>query len=157
MRTITFYQARDEMNREFLRGSDMPGPTRAIFRYLVECTMFSGEAYGWVRHDACGVPTIAKITGFSVHTVKDHLRLLEDNGLIRRYRREQAGRGGRHPDEIRIEWKFMFEGAANERSSEVQFEGAGDEPSLPITDKSFTEPGEAGGDVIDMASRRAHA
>lgn len=162
MRTASFFQVRDELNREFLRGSDMAGPTRAIFRHLLECTLYAGEAYGWVRHDACGVSTIARITGYSERAVKEHLRLLEANGLIRRYNRTK-GTKGRKNDEIRIDWEYLYEdqGAA----PALRYQGAGaapmkadqgaaPAPSSYIEEKNYKEPCGTDGRVIEMRRAR---
>ena len=113
MRTISYFQARDEIQRVFLAGSDMPGPTRAVFRYLLDSAFYTGQAYGWVRHSSCGVTTIAKITGFSEKTVRVAMTMLENNGLIRRYPRPKSS-GGRLPDEIKIEWSFLYLGRVPE-------------------------------------------
>lgn len=159
MRTINFYEARDELNRELLRGSDMPLPARAIFRYLLESAMFSGEAYGWVRHDACGVKTIAAIVGLSERAVVTHLQLLEGNGLVRR-RRRARGTLGRVNDEIRIEWDFLYQDAPGARESGASTKADQDAPgasTTQYTEKVFTEPGQAReADVIDMTRRIAH-
>jgi hypothetical protein len=153
LRRINFYQARDEMHREFLRGSGMPGPTRAIFRYLLEFTLYGESGYGWVRHDACGIDTIAASTGFSDRSVKEYLRQLEANGLIKRYRKDRKGGAN---DEIRIEWSYLYiglgEGDAREGDAPTNSVlGEGDAPTIPYTEKGSTEPG---GVVIDMTQRR---
>lgn len=165
MRTISFFQARDQMNREFLAGSDMPPLTRAVFRYLIECTMFKGESYGWVNYSSCGVMTIAKITGLSERAVRTHLQMLEDHGLIKRYRRASKSGSGRSNDQLRIEWDYLYEGdeiqpapdAGRERgAARNDVQPAPDAASSISKEKELQEPGEAGiAEVIEMP-RRAH-
>jgi hypothetical protein len=167
MRTINFYQARDKMHREFLAGSDMPGPTRAVFRYLLEFTLYGGEGYGWVRHDACGVTTIALSTGFSEKTVKRAMAMLENNGLIKRVTRTRAT-GGRLSDEIRMEWDYLYAGAEgdsltpNPQGDSLTPSGVAEGDSLTpssisISKRTTSNPGEAGdggGKLIQL--RRNH-
>jgi len=155
------------MHRVFLAGSSMPGPTRAIFRYLLEFTLYGGEAYGWVRHDACGVRTIATSTGFSEKTVKRALIMLENNGLIRRVTRAK-GTGGRLADEIRVDWDYLYVGAQGDSltpwgsgDSLTPSEGAqGDSltpSSISISKRTTSNPGVAGdggGTIIEL--RRNH-
>lgn len=158
MRTINYFQARDEAHRTFLTGSDMPAPTRAIFLYLLSCTLYAGEAYGWVRHSSCGVATIAAVTGYSERSVKSHLQLLERNGLVRRQQRPRTHRG-RPADEIRIEWSYLYQGAAPARETDapgVADQGAGAAPSFLYKEKELQEPGQAReADVIELR-RRSH-
>ena len=158
--TVSFFQARDEMDRVFLAGSDMPGITRAVFRHLLEHMMYSGESYGWVVRSASGVSTIAVITGFSERAVKSHLRMLEANGLITRHRHRTGtgtGPGGRSADRIRVEWDYLHnEGASGARASGAPSggdEGASGAPSTIYKEELLQEPG---AEVIDLASRRKH-
>ena len=161
MRTISFFQARDEMNREFLRGSDMPAPARAVFRHLLECTLFTGEAYGWVRHDACGIKNIAALTGMSDRSVSRCLQALENNKLIRRVSRAR-GAGGRLNDEIQVVWKYLYvepAGAKTEPLSGDTVSVSGGSKTEPLSVSSFTkekdeEPGVAGDDAKVLEFRR---
>lgn len=167
MRKINFYQARDELHREFLAGSEMPAPTRAVFRHLLEFTLYGGEAYGWVRHDACGIKTIAASTGLSVRTVLRSMAMLEANGLIKRVARTK-GTGGRLIDEVRVDWNYLYVGP---ESDSVAPSGSGDSvalsdgpesdsvapSSISIRKRTTSNPGDArdgGARIIEM--RRNH-
>lgn len=170
MRTISFFEARDELFREFLAGSPMPAPTRAVFRYLLEFTFYRGAAYGWVRHDACGTKTIAQSTGFSEKTVKRSMVMLESNGLIKRVTRTK-GTGGRLSDEVRIDWDYLYVGAegdsltpSGQGDSLTPSDGAeGDSltpSSISIKKRTTKNPGQArdgGGEVIEMRRKHVHA
>lgn len=167
MRTINFYQARDQVHREFLAGSDMPGPARAVFRYLLEFTLYGDKGYGWVRHDACGVKTIADSTGFSVRTVIRAMAMLENNGLIKRVTRTK-GTGGRLIDEVRMDWEYLYVGpegdtVASSGSSDTVASSDGPEgdtvasSTMSIRKRTTSNPGDArdgGGKIIKM--RRNH-
>lgn len=167
MRKVNFYQARDKLHREFLAGSPMPGPSRAVFRYLLEFTLYGGEAYGWVRHDACGIKTIAASTGMSERTVLRAMLLLENNGLIKRVARTK-GSGGRLADEVRIDWEYLYVGA---ESDSVALSGSGDSvalsdgpesdsvasSSISISKRTTSNPGDAGdGGAKIIELRRNH-
>lgn len=145
----------------------MPGPTRAIFRYLLEFTLYGGEAYGWVRHDACGIKTIASSTGFSEKTVKRALTMLESNGLIKRVTRTK-GTGGRLSDEIRMDWDYLYAGAEgdsltpNPQGDSLTPWGVAEGDSLTpssisISKRTTSNPGDAGdggGKIIELRRAR---
>jgi len=171
VRTISFFQARDEINRVFLQGeSNMPAPTRAIFRCLLESVFYSGSAYGWVNHACCGVRTIATLTGLGERAVRTHLNMLEANGLIRRVPRPRAD-GGRDPDEIQVTWTFLYAepaphaGGAPDAGSGAPDAGSGGSEAARdagsyIPQDRFKNSKNPGGareaEVIDMTRRIAH-
>lgn len=170
MRTIGFFQARDELNRAFLQeGTSMPAPARAIFRFLLESVFYGGSAYGWVNHGCCGVKTIAAITGFGERAVRTHLNMLEANGLIRRVPRPRTD-GGRDPDEIQVTWTYLYSEPAPHappapRAGSADRSAGSDPPETAPRAGSYIpqdifkkdkNPGDAreGADVIEMAQRR---
>lgn len=103
----TYHHAKDELDRQILEDEiGLSAPSAAIFRFLLSHMFYKGDSYGWVRDDRSSVDTIAKLTGYGVRTVKEHLPSLERIGLIRRYKRPKAT-GGRWPDRIFIRWAYV--------------------------------------------------
>jgi hypothetical protein len=136
---ITYHHAKNELDRRILDGIDVAGsgPALAIFRFLLSHTFYSGDSYGWVRDDRSGVDTIAKLTGYSVRTVKEHLQSLANVDLIRRHKRPKLT-GGRWPDRIFICWDYLHaesgDGHDSERAAPALMESpAPSEGAAPAT------------------------
>lgn len=137
---ITYHHAKNELDRHILDdGIDVAGsgPALAIFRFLLSHTFYSGDGYGWVRDDRSSVDTIAKLTGYSVRTVKEHLQSLANVDLIRRYKRPKLT-GGRWPDRIFICWDYLHaesgDGHDSERAAPALMESpAPSEGAAPAT------------------------
>jgi hypothetical protein len=117
---ITYHHAKNELDRRILDDDiDVAGsgPAIAIFRLLLSHAFYSGDSYGWVRDDRSSVDTIAKLTGYSIRTVKEHLQTLTNAGLIRRYKRPKLT-GGRWPDRIFIRWDYLHAESGDGHDSE---------------------------------------
>jgi hypothetical protein len=102
----SFFEARDTFNGFLLRG-DVPTPEgdRAmitVFRVLLECTMFSGQSYGYVQQGITGQEVLARLTGYTERSIRAALRDMEKAGLIERHSRGKAG------TDIRISWSPMW-------------------------------------------------
>ncbi len=100
----SFFEARDELDRAILAAEiTLAAPSLAIFRFVLSHAFYNGASYGFVNHKVCGTDIIAKLTGYSVRCVGDHLKYLEHAKLIHR-RPRPIGTGGSSPDEITIVW-----------------------------------------------------
>ena len=106
----SFFKARAALDAS-IRADEitLAAPSLAIFRLLLEHAWYTPDnpaRYGFVNDSdlgVSGVDDIAKLTGYSERTVRDHLRNLEDAKLIHR-RPRPIGTGGKNDDEITIIW-----------------------------------------------------
>lgn len=117
----TYHGAKNELDRLIIEGDIyLVGPSAAIFRFLLSHMFYTGDSYGWVRDDRSSVDIIAKLTGYGIRTVKDHLQSLQRIDMIKRYKRPKLT-GGRWPDRIFICWDYLHA----ESAAGYDSEGAG--------------------------------
>jgi hypothetical protein len=100
----SYFTARDALDAALAAGElALKGPQCAVFRYLLEHTMFSGENYGWVTESAVGNPVIARRTGLHENTVQKAVVALNALGLIESWGRPVFA-GGKRFDMVHVRW-----------------------------------------------------
>jgi hypothetical protein len=136
-------QARDILDAALLAGKmGGPGPYLAVFRVLLENAFYTNDSkFGWVRHDRCGIKTLAVLTGYSEVTVRRALDDLEGASFISRRVRPKRG-GGRHADEIQVTWhaihaEAITESASSSESASDDTESASEGPEAITESASY--------------------
>lgn len=141
-----FYEARDAFDALLLgdtaeRTAVTDRAIIAVFRVLLENTLYKGTAYGHVRHDRTKQEVLGKLTGYGRTTIVDALNELERLDMIKRTSR-RPGQTGSASDEIRITWPKMWGGESSE--TEHSAESSASEHS-PVAEHSVPETEHSGG------------